>query len=235
MKYFLSFWLLLFFACKTDTAEKNPPETTLTKEETTPRQNLETPDELLGQLFVDVQLGEVFEDSKTFVDCIAKYPYDSIVSRYNFQKGKDGFDLKAFVLENFEMPPLISSDFKADPTRTSTEHVEELWPILKRDSDTISLGSSLIPLPEAYIVPGGRFREVYYWDSYFTMLGLVESGEFDLIENMLDNFAYLIHTVGHIPNGNRTYYITRSQPPFFAQMVKLMAEQKGDEVYQKYY
>ena len=66
------------------------------------------------------------------------------------------------------------------------------------------------------------------------MLGLVESGEFDLIENILDNFAYLIDTVGHIPNGNRTYYITRSQPPFFSQMVKLLADHKGDEVYSKY-
>ncbi|MEM7382050.1 MAG: trehalase family glycosidase, partial [Bacteroidota bacterium] len=78
------------------------------------------------------------------------------------------------------------------------------------------------------------FREVYYWDSYFTMLGLVESKRFDLIEAMLDNFAHLINTVGHIPNGNRTYYITRSQPPFFSQMVKLLAEQKGAEVYNKY-
>jgi alpha,alpha-trehalase len=55
-----------------------------------------------------------------------------------------------------------------------------------------------------------------------------------LIENMLDNFAYLIKTVGHIPNGNRVYYKTRSQPPFFSQMVKLYAEEKGDEVYAKY-
>tara|TARA_R110002051_G_scaffold65839_3_gene119501 strand:+ start:16774 stop:17238 length:465 start_codon:yes stop_codon:yes gene_type:complete len=66
------------------------------------------------------------------------------------------------------------------------------------------------------------------------MLGLVESGEFDLIENILDNFAYLINTMGHIPNGNRTYYITRSQPPFFSQMVKLYATHEGDTIYTKY-
>jgi alpha,alpha-trehalase len=64
---------------------------------------------------------------------------------------------------------------------------------------------------------------VYYWDSYFTMLGLVESGRTDLVRNMLDNFAYLITTVHHIPNGNRTYYLGRSQPPFFAAMVGLYA------------
>jgi alpha,alpha-trehalase len=78
-------------------------------------------------------------------------------------------------------------------------------------------------LPNPYVVPGGRFREVYYWDSYFTMLGLVESGRTDLVRNMLDNFAHLITTVGHIPNGNRTYYLGRSQPPYFAAMVGLYA------------
>jgi alpha,alpha-trehalase len=64
---------------------------------------------------------------------------------------------------------------------------------------------------------------VYYWDSYFTMLGLVESGRTDLVRNMLDNFAHLIRTLGHIPNGNRTYYLSRSQPPYFAAMVGLYA------------
>jgi neutral trehalase len=54
-------------------------------------------------------------------------------------------------------------------------------------------------------VPGGRFREIYYWDSYFTMQGLAVSNRYDLIEDMLDNFKYLIDTYGHIPNGNRNY------------------------------
>src|SRR5437660_525313 len=94
---------------------------------------------------------------------------------------------------------------------------------LTRRPDTADARSSLIPLPQPYVVPGGRFREVYYWDSYFTMLGLVASGRTDLVRSMLDNFAYLIRTVGHIPNGNRTYYLSRSQPPFFGAMVGLYA------------
>ena len=57
---------------------------------------------------------------------------------------------------------------------------------------------------------------MYYWDSYFTMLGLVESGRTDLVGSVLDNFAYEVRTLGHVPNGNRTYYLGRSQPPFFA-------------------
>jgi alpha,alpha-trehalase len=62
---------------------------------------------------------------------------------------------------------------------------------------------------------------MYYWDSYFTMLGLVESGRPDLMCSMADNFASLIDRFGHVPNGNRSYYLSRSQPPVFALMVEL--------------
>ncbi len=85
----------------------------------------------------------------------------------------------------------------------------------------------LLPLPYPYMVPGGRFREMYYWDSYFTMLGLMESGDTTAVENMIDNFAFLINNYGHIPNGNRSYYLSRSQPPFFALMIDLLAKAKG--------
>jgi alpha,alpha-trehalase len=102
-------------------------------------------------------------------------------------------------------------------------HIRALWPLLTRPADRPDPRSSLIPLPNAYVVPGGRFREVYYWDSYFTMLGLAESGRADLIRSILDNFAYEVRTLGHVPNGNRTYYRGRSQPPFFAAMVGLYA------------
>jgi len=88
-------------------------------------------------------------------------------------------------------------------------------------------------LPYPYIVPGGRFNEIYYWDSYFTMLGLKESDEIDMIDNMIKNFASLINRYGFIPNGNRTYYLSRSQPPFFSLMVELLAEVKGHGVYEE--
>lgn len=235
MKYFYSLALLSFLlvACKSE-GNKDLVATPSTTAAQTSKTTFETPDDLIGALFVDVQLQQVFPDNKTFVDCTAKYPYAAIRDAYDKQKNLPDFDLKAFVAEYFEIPPSISSDFKSDPTRSAVEHVNALWPELKRESDEFKEGSTLIPLPKPYIVPGGRFREVYYWDSYFTMLGLVESGEFGMIEDMLDNFAHLINTVGHIPNGNRTYYITRSQPPFFAQMVKLLATYKGDRIYTKY-
>ncbi|MEO1012064.1 MAG: alpha,alpha-trehalase TreF [Bacteroidota bacterium] len=231
MRYLGIFFAILFLSCRTETKTETSSPIAIDSAATLV---LQAPDQLLGPLFKDVQLGEVFEDGKTFVDCTAKFPYPVITEKYAQQKEQPNFDLKAFVLEHFEVPPSISSDFKSDPGRSPKEHVEALWPVLTRESDSAQAGSTLIALPKPYIVPGGRFREVYYWDSYFTMLGLVESKKFSLIEDMLDNFAHLIHTVGHIPNGNRSYYITRSQPPFFAQMVNLLADHKGEAVYTKY-
>jgi hypothetical protein len=96
--------------------------------------------------------------------------------------------------------------------------------VLTREPQDHIPWSSLLALPQSYIVPGGRFSETYYWDSYFTMLGLAESGREDLLKCMADNFAWMIETYGHIPNGNRTYYLSRSQPPVFALMVELFEE-----------
>lgn len=177
----------------------------------------------LGQLFQDVQLSGIFADSKTFVDARPLLAPAEIAARYASARSVAGFSLQAFVERFFDLPQPVGAGFRTDASRTMEEHIRALWPILTRAPDTPDARSSLIPLPHPYVVPGGRFREVYYWDSYFTMLGLIESGRTDLVRSMLDNFAYLIATVGHIPNGNRTYYVSRSQPPFFAAMVGLYA------------
>ena len=190
------------------------------------------PDKLYGQLFTDVQTAKIFEDGKTFVDCVPKRAAAAIVADYQVHKNNNG-DLKTFVLANFTLP--ITPSVVIDPTKkTTAAHINELWQVLGRPADAKVEGSSLLPLPFPYIVPGGRFREIYYWDSYFTMLGLKESGKADVIENMVDNFAFLINTYGHIPNGNRTYYLSRSQPPFFSLMVSLLASIKGDNIFVKY-
>ena len=177
----------------------------------------------LGPLFHDVQLAAIFEDSKTFVDARPRSDPSDIVKRYAAASRSSGFNLRGFVEQNFEIPQPVGRDFQTDTMQTMEQHIRALWPVLTRAPDSNDARSSLIPMPNAYVVPGGRFREVYYWDSYFTMLGLVESGRTDLVRNMLDNFAHLVVTVGHIPNGNRTYYLGRSQPPFFAAMVGLYA------------
>ena len=188
------------------------------------------PNELYGELFEQIQMQRVFPDGKTFVDCIPKVEPDSIMRAYEEVKGEAEFHLRAFTLAHFDLPPEPASGFQSDPDRSISEHIGSLWTVLTRQADEESdNASSLIPLPKDYIVPGGRFREIYYWDSYFTMLGLVEDGRVDMVENMVDNFAYLIKNIGFIPNGNRNYYLTRSQPPFFSMMVALLAEQYEDQ------
>ncbi len=195
-----------------------------------------TPDKIFGDLFVEVQMNRIFPDGKTFVDCVPRKEPKQILSDYaklkkQAKKAKTPVDLKKFVEENFELPSNGGGNYHSDSTDDVISHIRKLWTVLKREPDKSVPGSSLLPLPYPYIVPGGRFREVYYWDSYFTMLGLQESGETEMIENMIRNFAFLIDKYGHIPNGNRSYYLGRSQPPFFACMVQLLAEIKGDGVY----
>jgi alpha,alpha-trehalase len=177
----------------------------------------------LGPLFQQVQLAGLFSDSKTFVDARPRQGPAAISEQYAAQSRAAVFSLRPFVEQHFELPGLGSDSFRSDTTRTMEQHIRALWPALTRKADAPDARSSLIPLPHEYVVPGGRFREVYYWDSYFTMLGLVQSGRTDLVRSMLDNFAYLVRTIGHVPNGNRTYYLSRSQPPFFAAMVGLYA------------
>ncbi|MBL7740882.1 MAG: alpha,alpha-trehalase TreF [Chitinophagaceae bacterium] len=182
----------------------------------------------VSPLFEDVQMSRVFDDGKIFVDCMARFPEEEIQKRYLLLKDRPGFNLKTFVLENFELPVPHSNHYHSDTGRPVEENIETLWNVLTRQPDT--RGGSLIPLPWAYIVPGGRFGEIYYWDSYFTMLGLEVSGQYTMLENMVKNFSYLIDTLGYIPNGNRSYFIGRSQPPFYSLMIQLLAGVKGKNI-----
>jgi len=163
-------------------------------------QRTPTPDHLWGPLFVDVQLTRALGDNKTFVDALPKYSPTIILAKYKVLPLKDSATLSEFVQQNFVLPKILdAATVKTFPP--IKQHLQAQWNSLIRKADLKQKHSSLLPLPYSYIVPGGRFREIYYWDSYFTMLGLAASNRYDLIENMLNNFAYLIKTYGHIPNG----------------------------------
>ncbi|KUQ79635.1 MULTISPECIES: alpha,alpha-trehalase [Enterobacter cloacae complex] len=187
-----------------------------------------SPDILLGPLFSDVQSAKLFPDQKTFADAVPNSDPLTILADYRMQRRQSGFDLRHFVEVNFTLPG-EGEKYVPPAGQSLREHIDDLWPVLTRTTDKASnKWDSLLPLPKPYVVPGGRFREVYYWDSYFTMLGLAESGHWDKISDMVDNFAYEIDTFGHIPNGNRSYYLSRSQPPFFSLMVELLATHDSD-------
>ena len=186
----------------------------------------------IGHLFEAVQMNNILSDGKTFPDCLPKMSLESIQNAYENAKNTEGFNLTDFVHTHFDLPTNSGADFQSDMSKDIVLHINDLWNVLTRAPDAGE--SSLIPLPNPYIVPGGRFREIYYWDTYFTMLGLQVSDRADMIENMVNNFSHLLDTVGHIPNGNRTYYIGRSQPPFYALMVQLLSEEKGKDILVRY-
>ncbi|NQU82433.1 MAG: alpha,alpha-trehalase TreF [Parcubacteria group bacterium] len=180
------------------------------------------------EFVTQVQMQQVFHDSKTFIDCIPKVSKDSITQQYELQKDNSDFNLKSFVLTYYKVPTVTSTTYTSDTNASVSSHIHRLWTVLTRSNT--SFEGSLLPLPYPYIVPGGRFNEIYYWDSYFTCLGLQTDKRFDLINDMVGNFAFLIDKYGFIPNGNREYFLSRSQPPFFSYMVELLAEIKGDSV-----
>jgi len=184
------------------------------------------PDRELGQLFRDVQVKRVFADYKTFVDCSPKRPIEQILLTYEQNRSEPDFDLNAFVLANFELPPPLQPTHVTLQT-DMREHLQQHWQNLIRSPQKTHTLSTLIQLPEPYVVPGGRFREMFYWDSFFTIIGLLESDEDALAFGMIKNFAFLIEQHGYIPNGNRSYFLGRSQPPFFASMLMAYADKHG--------
>ncbi|MBL8268223.1 alpha,alpha-trehalase TreF [Steroidobacter sp.] len=198
------------------------------------QQSVPTPADVYGELFEQVQLNAVYPDSKSFVDALPNRPPEQVLSEYRELRKQPGFDLKKFVAERFSTPPNVASDFRTVAGQDVRQHIDALWKVLERKPEDQRPHTSRLALPHRYVVPGGRFNEIYYWDSYFTMQGLEESGRHDLTLDMIANFGVLIDNYGHIPNGNRSYFLSRSQPPFFGAMIELAAVKEGDAIYKKY-
>lgn len=179
-----------------------------------------------GPLFEAVQRLQLFTDSKTFPDATLTSDPQVVLQQLKTL-------LDDFVAEHFELPTTPATHVTAN--LPLAQHIDQLWDALTRPPDPPEAAfSTRIPLAHAYVVPGGRFRESYYWDTFFTAQGLVASGRIDLLESMIKNFADLIDRYGHIPNGNRSYYLSRSQPPFFCSMLQLLEHSHGTEAIQPY-
>lgn len=191
-----------------------------------------SPDEALGELFIDVQNNRVYEDSKTFADLVPRRRMKHIQQEYLLEKQDPHFDLRDFVSRHFYAFGEQNSTYETNRQATVSEHISELWTELERKNRRDR--GSLIALPHPYIVPGGRFKEQFYWDSYFIMLGLAADGKWDAIEGMMKNYTYMIRKFGFIPTANRTYFLSRSQPPMFSLMVKLLARHKGRKILVEY-
>ncbi len=192
-----------------------------TREAADPR----SPAQIFGPLYAQVELAHLFPDSKSFADAVPLRPAAQIMAEYHRLRPATGPALKRFVASRFRLPasPGVGEPEPVPAAASLLEHIRQLWPRLARPPLQVSDHSSQLPLPYPFVVPGGRFREIYYWDSYFTMLGLMQDGESALARGLVANFADLIQRYGHIPNGSRTYYLSRSQPPVFYLMAGLGA------------
>ena len=196
--------------------------------------DLETPQQLFQDLFAAVQDAQIFSDGKSFVDAVPNSAPNLILQEFRAQRPESKEALAQFVAARFTMPSSAYAAPSPPQQVPLLEHIDRLWDELTRRTPTAPTYSSLLPLPQAYVVPGGRFREIYYWDSYFTMLGLGDAGRSDLIDGMVSDFAYFIDTFAHVPNGARTYYLSRSQPPFFFAMVGLLSPQDPAAAYARF-
>lgn len=184
----------------------------------------------LYEIVVAVQSQEVFEDQKTFVDCIPKHSSQVILDSFHELNNPSREVLRQFVRTHFALPEIVNyEEIKAE---NISDYIDQLWGLLKRDTPQDQ--GTLIGMPKTYLLPGGRFRECYYWDTFFTSLGFALRKEEELFMKAVENFAFLIDRCGFIPNGNRTYYLTRSQPPFYAVLIGIGTELYGDSFLLKF-
>lgn len=177
------------------------------------------PVQIAGVLFEAVQQARIFPDSKTFADCRARFDEAHIEGAFVQQ-------LRDFVHAHFELPAVPPAAALAD-SASLAEHIDRLWAVLERAPQAAQPGGTAIALAHPHVVPGGRFGEIYYWDSYFTAEGLAVSGRLDLVEGLIRNFADLIERFGYVPNGTRLYYLGRSQPPMFCALLQLFERHRG--------
>jgi alpha,alpha-trehalase len=184
--------------------------------------------QISGELFRTVQRRNLFADDKRFVDAEPRVPPDLVFERYLSRRDRPDFDLESFVEGHFRLPDPVAAAPDLPASRSMEDHVSSLWGTLTRTfGDDAGSGSTIVPLPNPHVVPGGRFREMYYWDSYFTAEGLATGGRTDLIAGMVENIASLVDRFGFVPLGNRAYYDSRSQVPLFYRMLRVLERTEG--------
>lgn len=186
------------------------------------------PSRTFSDLFATVALMNLFP-AKDWADALPKVAPERILDAFRTENPATPAAMLVFVRNWFDLPKEVLVN---DKDASLERHIESTWPALIRPSLPQRSGDSLIALPYPSIAPGGRFRECYYWDTYFTLLGMRHRPE--IIRASVDNFRWLIENFGFIPNGNRTYYLSRSHPPFFFKIIELLADVEGPDIIQDY-
>lgn len=204
-----------------------------------------------SDLLHHVQMARVFPDSKTFVDYQMLHdPNDTLsafqqlldrtndtpsreqLTQFVNQYFTDGIELEEWTPPDYNENPRILSSVRDEQLRTFAKDVNDLWPILGRKIKSEVFQNpdrySIIPVTHGFIIPGGRFRELYYWDTYWIIDGLLLTGMESTAKGVIENLFELLDTVGLVPNGGRWYYQKRSQPPLLTAMVALYLQYTYD-------
>lgn len=192
-----------------------------------------------GPILDAVQRSHLFEDSKTFVDMpMNKDPEDILDAFATLEHPEVPAVMQAFLDEHFmeaghELQEWTPSDFVKNPRhlmaiandtlRGWALDLNKLWATLGRiqSPNVQAAPQRYSALPRRYpaVVPGGRFRETYYWDTYWIVRGLLVSGMPSTARGVVENLLDDVRAFGFVPNGGRVYYLDRSQPPLLTEMV----------------
>lgn len=195
-----------------------------------------------GDLLDTIQQAKIFNDSKTFVDMAMINTVNETLRLFHTMMAETDDTptpqhIRAFISKNFksigEMEDVVPPDFKAEPklikeisdpvVRDFAKNVVAIWPSLTRQVSHQVIEHpeifSLIPIPHRFIIPGGRFKEYYYWDTYWIVKGLLLSDMLETARGMVENLLSMVERYGFVPNGGRIYYLNRSQPPLLTLMV----------------
>ncbi|RKU42828.1 hypothetical protein DL546_006361 [Coniochaeta pulveracea] len=204
-----------------------------------------------GDILKAIELAQPFADSKTFVDMPTTRPLEEVIAAFNNltkpitnNTALNDFLSTYFAQAGGELEAVPKGQLGTNATfldnlndtviKEFAQAVINIWPDLTRKyagpgncSDCVN---SFIPVNRTFVVAGGRFREPYYWDSFWIIEGLLRTGGAftQIARNTIENFLDFVETIGFIPNGARLYYLNRSQPPLLSQMVRTYVDYTND-------
>lgn len=204
-----------------------------------------------GELLHKVQLARIYPDSKTFVDLklvntenetladfsslmhdTNKNPSREQLAKFVADHFLEGNELSDWMPPDFDPEPPVLRDIVDPKLKKFAKSIVGIWAKLGRKVDSEVAENpdkfSFLYVPNGFIVPGGRFKEIYYWDSFWVIRGLLISNMTQTAKGMIENLLYLVDKLGYIPNGSRIYYLGRSQPPLLAAMVASYFEATND-------
>ncbi|KAL2261238.1 hypothetical protein VTK26DRAFT_4529 [Humicola hyalothermophila] len=204
-----------------------------------------------GEILKAIELARPFSDSKTFVDMPTIKPLDEVIAAFQqlSQPLSNNSELNAFLAANFapaggELEEVPATELETNPEfldkvddvviKEFVGKVIDIWPDLTRryagHGNCSECANSFIPVNRTFVVAGGRFREPYYWDSYWILEGLLRTGGqyIQISKNIIENFLDFVETIGFVPNGARIYFLNRSQPPLLTLMVKTYVDYTND-------